>query len=386
MAKIISLIVVALAIVFLVSVYVSKTKSGTSSLPSIPNIQKEDKKENNQSAQFETIASNLEVPWALTFLPDNSILVTERSGRIKLISDGKTETVANIDVKQAGESGLHGITIHPDFDQNKYVYIYYTYSSSDSEKNKLSYSGTGNQTQNKVERYKYENNKFSEAKTIIEGIPGAVFHDGGRIKFGPDNLLYITTGDALNPSQAQDINALGGKILRLTDEGSPAPGNPFNNQVYSFGHRNPQGITWDREGKLWETEHGPSGSWPNCCQDEVNKIEIGKNFGWPDSVGNKVAGGTIGPILHSGREIWAPAGLAYAGGSLYFGGLRGTALFEYKISEKKLVEHFKNKFGRIREVVLGPDNMLYITTSNRDGRGTPKEDDDKIIRVDPGKL
>ncbi|MBI4037584.1 PQQ-dependent sugar dehydrogenase [Candidatus Curtissbacteria bacterium] len=329
---------------------------------------------NTDSPKLEIVASNLEVPWALAFLPDGSILVTERSGQIKLISDGKTETVANINVKQTGESGLHGITIHLNFNENKYVYIYYTYS------------GSGDETLNKVERYKFENNKFVGAKTIIDGIPGAIFHDGGRIKFGPDKLLYITTGDAQNPSQAQDKKTLGGKILRLTDEGVPAPGNPFKNQVYSFGHRNPQGITWDDKGNLWETEHGPSGSWPNCCQDEVNKIEKGANFGWPDSVGDKILSGTVGPVLHSKRDIWAPAGLAYLDGSLYFGGLRGAALYEYNTREKKLAEHFKNKFGRIREVILGQDNMLYITTSNRDGRGSPEKDDDKIIKVNPALL
>lgn len=374
MKKILSLIAIAVAIGFLAAFYISYKKSGSSPLPLIPIIQKEEKKETVDNPAVEIITQNLEVPWAIAFLPDKSFLVTERLGKIKQIKNGSTETVAEINVKQAGESGLHGIAIHPDFNQNRFVYIYYTYS------------GSGNQTLNKVERYKFENNKFSDAKTIIDGIPGAVFHDGGRIKFGPDNFLYITTGDALNPSQAQDRNSLGGKILRLTDEGNPAPDNPFGNRAYSFGHRNPQGITWDEGGTLWETEHGPSGSWPNCCQDEINKIEKGANFGWPDHVGDKVASGTNGPILHSGRDIWAPAGLAYAGGSLYFGGLRGTALYEYKISEKKLIEHFKNEFGRIREVILGPDNMLYITTSNRDGRGSLKSDDDKIIRVNPSKL
>lgn len=343
---------------------------------------------NNPSTEKQTIiATGLEVPWALAFLPDspderasrggpdNSILVTERVGRVKLLKDNQTKTIATLSqVKQTGESGLHGIAIHPKFSENHFVYLYYTYS------------GNGDQTLNRVSRFTFENEQLVNEQTMVDKIPGAVFHDGGRIKFGPDGFLYISTGDALNPSSAQDKNSLAGKILRVTDEGKAAPGNPFNNLAYSYGHRNPQGLAWDKNGQLWATEHGPSGVWPDCCQDEVNKIDPGKNYGWPIIKGDSKKDGLENPVIHSGREIWAPAGAAFYKDSLFYGALRGTALMEYDINSKQLKTHFKGELGRIREVVLGPDNMLYITTSNRDGRGSPKEGDDKIIRIDPNQL
>jgi glucose/arabinose dehydrogenase len=279
-------------------------------------------------------------------------------------------------VKQVGEGGLHGITLHPSFASNNFIYLYYTFA------------GSGNATLNRVVRYVYESGKLSDEKIIVDAIPGASNHDGGRIKFGPDGYLYITTGDAQNPSSAQNKDSLSGKILRVTDDGSPAPGNPFNNRVYSYGHRNPQGIAWDKDGNLWATEHGPSGIWPNCCQDEFNRIVMGNNYGWPDSVGDTVKEGTIGPVLHSGREIWAPAGLAYLNGKFYFAGLRGSALYEVAgaTTFPALITHFKSEYGRLREVIAGPDGMLYVTTSNRDGRGIPKSGDDIILRINPTKL
>lgn len=326
----------------------------------------------NEDPTMQVIASNLEVPWALAHLPDKSILITERAGRVRVIDkDGKLSLnpVGNIaEVKQTGESGLHGVAIHPDFDNNHLVYFYYTYA------------GNGDTTLNRVSRYKLENNKLADETIIVDQIPGAVFHDGGRIKFGPDKFLYITTGDALNPSSAQDVNSVAGKILRVTDEGKAAPGNPFNNLVYSYGHRNPQGITWDDKGNLWETEHGQSAT------DEVNLINIGKNYGWPTIRGDQTRQGMVAPRIHSKQNTWAPAGMTYVSGSLFFAGLRGQALFQLNPNTMELKEHFAGELGRIREVVLGPDEMLYITTSNRDGRGSPQQDDDRIIRINPQKL
>lgn len=342
--------------------------------------------EESKGEVVSVVAKNLEVPWALSFLPDGRLLVTERAGRVRLIEkDGtlQTQPVLTIaDVKQTGESGLHGIAIHPDFSSKPFVYFYYTYSSS------------GNNSLNKVVRYKFENNSLSEPKVIVEGIPGAIFHDGGRIKFGPDNMLYITTGDAQNPSLSQDTNSLAGKILRVTDEGQPVSGNPFNNLVYSYGHRNPQGIAWDDSDQLWETEHGPSGGGLGSGNDEFNKIEIGKNYGWPEIQGDQSKLGLTPPVIHSGTDTWAPAGLVFFKNSFFFGGLRGKALYKVELRSyqvkfeggPKLLTHFKGEFGRIREVVLGPDNMLYITTSNKDGRGDPQADDDRIIRVNPERL
>lgn len=325
-------------------------------------------------SKLSVIAQNLEVPWALSFLPDNSILVTERPGRVRLIDkDGKLKDgpIAVIDeVATVAESGLHGIVLHPNFPQLPYVYFYYTYQAEKE------------QALNRVARYQLKNNTLSDKKIIVDKIPGAPVHDGGRIKFGPDKFLYITTGDATNPSLSQDKNSLAGKILRVTDDGSPAPGNPFGNLVYSLGHRNPQGITWDDTDRLWSTEHGSSGT------DELNIIEPGKNYGWPDIRGDQKQEGLVGSIIHSGSDTWAPAGAAYLNGSIFFAGLKGKALYKAKINGNHvtLTEHFKSELGRIREVVVGPDNMLYITTSNRDGRGIPTGGDDKIIKVNPNLL
>lgn len=322
------------------------------------------------------LVTGLETPWAIAFLPSGDLLVTERAGRIRFVTaagDIQPEPVVTISsVKQLSEGGLHGIAIHPKFNTNHFVYVYYTYGER------------GQNTQNRVERYTYENNQLINEEIIVDAIPGAQNHDGGRLKFGPDGYLYITTGDAQQPTQAQDINSLAGKILRVNDDGTPAPGNPFNNRVYSYGHRNPQGITWDENGQLYETEHGPSGF--ETGNDEFNKIESGNNYGWPNIRGTQTRAGMVTPVAESGRgNTWAPAGLAFVNGSFYFAGLRGQAL--YKASPSGQIEElFKNEYGRLREVIVGPDNYLYISTSNRDGRGDPQSGDDKIIKIHPSVL
>ncbi len=321
--------------------------------------------------RLSVVTANLEIPWALVFLPDKSALLTERPGRVRIIdSNGvlnPNPAAVISDVLAQGEGGLLGITIHPDFSNNHFVYLYYTYSSINDN------------TLNRVARFEFENNTLQNPKIIVDSIPGASNHNGGRIKFGPDNFLYITTGDAQNPSLAQDTSSLAGKILRVTDNGQPAPDNPFGNLVWSFGHRNSQGIAWEGN-TLWETEHGAS------ALDELNIVEKGKNYGWPAIAGNQTENNMEIPILNSGSETWAPSGTAFLNGSIFFAGLRGQALFEYNIESKILTPHLKEETGRIREVVVGPDNLLYITTNNRDGRGAPNSADDKIIRVNPAKL
>lgn len=269
-------------------------------------------------------------------------------------------------VEHIGEGGLLGIALHPDFENNKYVYLYYTYSSTEDD------------TLNRVVRFQLRNSKLTSEQVIVDVIPGAVNHNGGRIKFGQDGYLYITTGDAQNPSFAQDKNSLAGKILRVTDEGKTAAGNPFDNLVYSYGHRNPQGLAWDNQGRLWATEHGPQ------ALDELNLIEKGANYGWPVIQGDEKREGMVSPVIQSGPDVtWAPAGAAFLDGSIFFGGLRGEALFEYKIADKSLKKYFQGQFGRIRAVVLGPDGYLYITISNTDGRGEPSAGDDKLIKINP---
>ncbi|MDO8498261.1 MAG: PQQ-dependent sugar dehydrogenase [bacterium] len=350
-------------ILVLVIVAVGLVGLNSNSTPPKGSTQSKTSSSNIEISKVEVIAKNLEVPWALAFLPNGDILVTERKGLVRLIKDGQLlqEPVITLSkVKQSGESGLHGIAIHPDFPQKPYVYLYYTYSTG------------GDDSLNKVSRFIYEDKTLKDEAVIVDKIPGAVFHDGGRIKFDPDEALYITTGDALNSSLSQDRNSLAGKILRVRDEG--------NVEMYSYGHRNPQGIAWDGQGRLWETEHGQSAT------DEVNLIEEGKNYGWPTITGEQKQQDMQEPVLQSGSNTWAPAGVAFYKGSIYFGGLRGQALYQFNIDTLEFKEHFKKQFGRIRDVVLGPDNMLYITTSNRDGRGSPSPDDDKIMKINPEKL
>lgn len=368
----IKLILIILITILLAAVVMWRSQSSKPKEEQIQNSTtatetKTGKTPSNKTGVFET---NLEIPWALVFLPNGDLLVTERPARVRLIDKNGTlqkEPILELDdVKATGESGVHGITISPNFESNKFVYVYYTYDDQ--------------RTLNRVVRYKLESNKLIERQMVVDAIPGSHFHNGGRIKFGPDKFLYITTGDSLDPSLAQDTKSLAGKILRVTEDGKPAPGNPFGNEVYSYGHRNPQGIAWDTSGRLWETEHGPS------TNDEINQIEIGKNYGWPEIQGNQQRNGMVTGKINSGSNTWAPAGAAFFQDHLFFAGLRGTALFKLNSNTLKLETLFKGEYGRIRDVVLGPDNLLYITTSNRDGRGQPKANDDKIIRLDPRNL
>lgn len=323
------------------------------------------------------IAENLNIPWELVFLPDQSILFTERVGNLKILKDKKASLVAKIpDVKVYGEGGLLGLALSPNFSSNHYIFLYYTFSGKD------------NKTLNRVVRYKFINDEVSDQKILVNNIPGAIYHNGGRIKFGPDKYLYITTGDSRETSLAQNKNSLAGKILRVDEDGMKAPDNPFNNQVFSYGHRNPQGLAWDNQGRLWATEHGPTSEFGLCCRDEINIIIKGHNYGWPTITGNQTKTGMDSPFAQSGNLTWAPSGATFFEGRFFFAGLKGQALLELK-TDKNLAsinEYFKDEFGRIRDVVVGPDNFLYLLTSNMDGRGTIHTGDDKIIKVDPSQL
>ncbi len=335
-------------------------------------------------------AENLEIPWDIAFLPDGNMLVSERPGRLSLIyKNGKRNVIFEGSAQHTGEGGLLGMTLHPDFKNNHFIYLYLTVLREAAPPSADVPTGSrGGRNENRVERWRLENGKLTDKKLIIEKIPGAPYHDGGRIEFGPDGYLYIATGDATQGKLAQDKNSLAGKILRLKADGGVPPDNPFGNAVYSYGHRNPQGLAWDQEGRLWSTEHGRSGALSGL--DEINLIKAGQNYGWPTIQGDETKAGMVSPVLHSGpNKTWAPASLAHLDGKLYFGGLRGEALYEVTIEGEKVTnfkEHFFEKFGRIRTVRVGPDGMLYLTTSNRDDRGTPKAGDDKIIKVDPSKL
>ncbi len=324
--------------------------------------------------KFVEIATGLDIPWSLVFLPDDSMFFTERGGKIKMIDKrGKIlEKAVGIvkDVHAVGEGGLLGIEISPEFNKNKYVFVYYTYQS------------LGKNTLNRVTRFKFVNNFLTDEKIIVDKIPGGTFHNGGRIKFGPDKYLYITTGDGGEPSLSQNKTSLAGKILRVDENGKVPDGNPFSNPVFSYGHRNPQGLAWDKRKKLWETEHG------SVTLDEVNLIEPGKNYGWPIIRGNEQKTGILKPDLNSGKDTWAPSGTAILHDSLFFGGLRGEALYEVDLNSNPLTlkTHLKGELGRIRDVVIGPDKMIYLLTSNTDGRGEPNVGDDKIVKLDPANL
>ena len=316
-------------------------------------------------APLEIVAQNLTVPWEIAWLPDGDMLVTERPGTLKRIgANQQTYTIEG--VAHVGEGGLMGMTLHPKFGDNGWLYLYLT-------------TGNGEGLINRVERYRLEENQLADRQLIIGNIPGARIHDGGRLAFGPDGLLYITTGDAASPDSAQNTNSLAGKILRLTDDGRFPPDNPFGNAVYSYGHRNPQGIAWDNRDQLWAVEHG------STAYDELNQINRGANYGWPIVRGDQTQEGMVSPIVFSPDDgTWAPAGLAWWNASLWFSGLRGQTLYQAKIGDNNQAElgaHYAEQFGRLRAVAVGPDGWLYFSTSNTDGRGQPNAGDDKIIRI-----
>lgn len=333
------------------------------------------------SAEFqqnpEVVVENLTVPWEIGFLPDGALLLTERPGTVLLIEAGSKTPLPIQGVIHRGEGGLLGMALHPNFTENSWLYLYLTTQGE---------SGLVN----RVERYTFDlaTKSLTERTSILENIPGAANHDGGRIAFGPDGYLYITTGDAQNEALAQDTNSLAGKILRIAADGSIPEDNPFGTAVYSYGHRNPQGLAWDADGRLWATEHGPSGT--RSGFDEVNLIEKGANYGWPKIKGQETAAGMQKPIIESGAsETWAPAGAAIIGDRLFFTGLRGETLYSARIGAgqlEDLLAHFREAYGRLRLIKLGPDGWLYFGTSNTDGRGQKNTGDDKIFRVRPEVL
>jgi glucose/arabinose dehydrogenase len=326
---------------------------------------------------------DLEIPWSLVFLPDGRALVSERPGRIRLIENGKLapEPYMILNVKHIGEGGLMGLAVHPDFPNKPYIYAMYTYESD-------------GKIFNRVIRIKDEGRKGVFDKVIIDSILGARFHNGGRIKFGPDKMLYITTGEIFKGELAQDLNSLNGKILRLTPDGEIPPDNPFpNSPIYSYGHRNPQGLAWHPEtGDLFESEHGPSGEYGRFGHDEINVIVKGGNYGWPKVIGAPGEKEFIDPIV-VWKDATPPSGITFYKGDLFVATLRSEALIRIKLQRSgksykvtRIERWFafdkrRGKYGRLRDVVAGPDGNLYVLTSNRDGRGNPQPGDDKIYQI-----
>lgn len=341
----------------------------------------------------ETLATGLEVPWGMAWSPDGALWITERPGRLVRLPaaawrgdpdpEGAAARRASVEVPgvaATGEGGLMGVALDPDFRTNRRIYLALTYRDPDG-------------VANRVDRYRIAGGeggfRLVERTPVVTSIPGASFHDGGRIVFGPAGRLWVTTGDAGSGERAQEKGSLAGKILRLAPDGSVPGGNPFGTPVWSYGHRNPQGLAWGPDGTLWSTEHGPSGPGPG--HDEVNRIERGGNYGWPEIRGDERRPGMRTPVRHSGEATWAPAGAAWVDGSLFFGGLRGEGLYELQVEggappATGIRVHFFEELGRIRAVRTGPDGLLYFTTSNRDGRGRVREGDDRLLRVDPALL
>lgn len=336
--------------------------------------------------RVQTIAGGLEVPWGLAFPTARAILVTERVGRVRLILNGRlrAQPVATLAVDDIGEGGLLGIAVHPNFARTRLAYLYYTASDG-----------------NRVSRFRVAADfRFRGERVLVSGIPSSSVHDGGRIAFGPDGMLYIATGDAGRSTLAADRRSLAGKILRIRPDGKIPGGNPFRgSRVFSYGHRNPQGFDWDDSGRLYAAEHGPSGEVGLCCHDEVNLVQRGRFYGWPFRAGRTGgASGTppaqpVDPIAESGSATWAPGGLAVyrpSGGrtSLLVATLRGQQLLRFVLAEGNprriaTVQVALAGVGRIRAAEFGPNGCLYVTTSNRDGRGVPSSRDDRVLRICP---
>jgi|SRR3989344_308467 len=361
MKKIILILILAGAVLFLIVIRINRQSQNNSA----PAPMSADGSRSDKEPQIEIIATGLKIPWDVDFLPTGEILVTERPGNLLII--GQDKKIIKVDgVRHVGEGGLLGIAVHPEFDRYKWIYLYLT-------------SQTGSKITNRVERYVFAGNSLSERKVIIEGIAGSSVHDGGQLAFGPDEMLYISTGDANIQNLAQDKNSLNGKILRLHDDGSVPDDNPFGNAVYSYGHRNPQGLAWDDNSSLWAAEHGPSGL--ETGNDELNLIEKGKNYGWPVIRGQEAKAGMEKPVIESGRnETWAPSGLAFFAGRLYFAGLKGETLYAFNPGNAELKKYFAGQYGRLRAVKTWLGG-LYFTTSNTDGRGNPTGGDDKLILI-----
>ena len=344
--------------------------------------------------RVEAWVTGLEAPWSLVFLPDGRALVSEPPGRIRLIQNGHLEKSPYavfettrgasgdgdffLNLFARGEGGLMGLAVHPKFPTEPYIYAMYTWRGA---------RGVRNRIVRLVDRGAH--GVFD--KIVLGGVPGALFHNGGRIAFGPDGMLYATTGEIFEMHMAQDLKAFGGKVLRIDPGGGIPSDNPFpNSPVWSYGHRNPQGLAWHPEtGALYQSEHGPSGEVGFGAHDEINIIEEGRNYGWPRIVGAPGRAPYVDPIAMWPNTSVPPAGMTFHKGALYVATLRSEALIRLRIEGRRVLsierlfagDEYDGVLGRLRDAVDGPDGHLYVLTSNRDGRGSPRPGDDKILRM-----
>lgn len=338
--------------------------------------------------RVETVAGGLVVPWSLAFAPDGRLFVSERPGRIRVVAGGRLDPIpwATLPVTATGESGLMGLAVGPDFATDPWVYVCYT-------------ALDGGAMRNRITRLRDAGGRGTSEQVLLDGIRAAAIHDGCRLAFGPDGNLYATTGDAAERDRAQDLSSLNGKILRLRPDGAIPADNPFGrgSPVYSLGHRNPQGLAFDpHSGALFATEHGPSGESGLGAYDEVNVILPGGNYGWPNAVGAPGVEPYRDPLLTYPERAVPPAGSTFYSadrirpwtGDFFFTSLGARHLQRVVLdtSRQRVVaieRLFDGVYGRLRDVVAGPDGALYVSTSNRDGRGSPAPDDDRILRIVP---
>jgi glucose/arabinose dehydrogenase len=321
-----------------------------------------------QTPAVRTVATGLVAPWGLAFLPDGSALVTERdTAALKLVtSTGQVTTVGTITgVVPGGEGGLMGIALSPNFATDRFVYLYYTAA-----------------TDNRIVRFRYETNgTMGPQEPILTGLAKAFIHNGGRIAFGPDGMLYAGVGEVGNTALAQNPASNNGKILRMTPTGQPAPGNPSGTLVWTMGHRNVQGLAWDQQGRMYASEFGQN------TFDEVNRIEAGKNYGWPVVEGMGTNPTYTNPLVTWSTAEASPSGLAFLDGSLWVAALRGTRLWRVPLNADGTAGTpsalLTGQYGRLRAAVAAPDGTVWVTTNNRDGRGIPGPQDDRILAVDP---
>ena len=330
----------------------------------------------------QVLLTNLEVPWSLAFAPDGRLFFTERPGRVRVVQNGQLVAQPALtlgDALKFGEGGVLGIALHPNFAQTRHVFLAYTAETP------------GGGLVNRIMRYRDVNNTLTEATVLVDNIPAANGHDGARVRFGPDGKLYVTIGDASNPALAQSLSVYAGKILRINDDGTTPADNPYGSPVWTWGHRHPQGIDWHPATRdMWASEHGQVGN------DELNLIVKGANYGWPIIEGSLTRPDMVTPVLFFNPAI-APSGLSFYTSTripqfarnIFFATLRGMHLHRVVLSaanpqvpmaEERL---FEGRFGRLRDVITGPDGALYFSTSNRDGRNTPVASDDRIARIVP---